>query len=440
MTEEFSGERWPFATNGPPTSDHGRESGENCTAMQIVEAAARATDVDPLGVPTLNDRIDPDGVDALVSDASVDRDGVRIALEVSLGEVTVVLDDVGRIDVYPGCRRPNELVPTETVEQDWAGSNPLYWTIATTVAKASGGQPSEVVERLLERTDGDALDRLLRPLPGGTERVDSRLLLSIDGYEVAVTPDGTIELEPSLAVLKRSGAALLGVGAIPEPCLDRASATLLGTTGVSSPVFVLHGRDLETAERRLSMVDVPPSNGTVLDVPATARSATGAVSGNGDPPTSEAASGDDDRSTPGPSSGDDDRPSQDAADREGQELEVIPVPGGLQALPEAVDGLGGDEASFLPGELRVCVDSLGSMIESTDLQTTREAIEPIRRAIGTHQGIGQFLLPVDPDDESVRTLAPSFDAVVAFRTGDDGIEQRWRLTGTGHETRWFPLR
>lgn len=119
--------------------------------------------------------------------------------------------------------------------------------------------------------------------------------------------------------------------------------------------------------------------------------------------------------------------------------EIVPVSGGVQALSDTVRKTVGDTAGVASGELRVCVDSLDSMIDSSGLETTRGGIESICRTVREHRGIGHFLMPGDADSERIETLAPLFDAVIELRTGDTGLEQRWRLLGTDHETAWFPI-
>lgn len=409
MADEYLGGRWPFATNGRPLTGTSVSSDADPPTVAFVSAAAEALESDPLALPTLNARIDPDWVDPLVAALPTSSpEGVRVAVEVSFEDISVLLRDDGRVEVYPDGREPNQLEPSIAVEHDWSSADSLLWVIGKAVATAAEERPTDVSKRLAERIDGDAINRLLRPRGGGSERSDSRLILSVNGYEAAIDPDGSITVESSLAVLKRSGAAVLVVGSIPEQGFDHASATLLGDPDKArSPLFVLHGRDLETARRRLSIAGMSPSKSTVLEHRAHARA------------TSAAATESDQPSNQGP--------------------EVVPVSGGMQTLSETVRKTIGDTASVPPGELRICVDSLSSMIDSTDLETTRDWIEPICRTVREHRGIGHFLLPVDADSEDVEALAPSFDAVVELRTGDVGGEQRWRLTGTGHETSWFPV-
>ncbi len=403
MATECEGSQWPFATAGRTAPR--RSVGADGT-MAVLNAAADALDTDALDLPTLNDRVDPDYL-ARVPDAATADDGVRVAVELSFLDVRVLLTDDGRVTTYPD-GEARDLRPTVTADHDWAGSGSLLDTISDAVTTADGETGTSTAD-LLRRLDSEAVDRVVRPMAGGTERADSRLLLSVDGYEVTVTPDGRVAVEPSLAALERTGAALLVVGPVPEQEFDRAASALLGGPEEKRwPVFVLHGRDVETASRRLSMADASPETATVLDHRARARSGATAATGDG--------------------GGADPLPS------------VIPVAEEMDALPDAVRETVGGPETTTPGELRLCVDSLDAMIEVSGVDPVRDALEPISETVREHRGVGQFLLPGDADDEAVRRLAPAFDAVVTLRTGDAGVEQRWRLTGTDHETSWFPVR
>ncbi|WP_226012450.1 DUF7504 family protein [Halomicrobium salinisoli] len=374
--------------------------------MAVLNAAADALDTDALELPTLNDRVDPDYL-ARIPDATTADDGVRVAVEVSFGDVRVLLTDEGRVAAYPD-EEAGDLRPTATADHDWTGPGSILDTIADAVATADGDAGAST-EELLRRVDPETIDRVVRPMAGGTERTDSRLLLSIDGYEVTVAPDGRIAVEPSLSALERAGAALLVVGSVPEQEFDRAVSALLGGPEEERwPVFVLHGRDVETASRRLSMADASPASATVLDHRARARSGAAATAGDGG------------ETDPLPS--------------------VIPVAEEMDALPDAVRETVGGPETTTPGELRLCVDSLDAMVEASGVDSVRQALEPLCETVREHRGVGQFLLPGDADDDAVCRLAPAFDAVVTLRTGDAGVEQRWRLTGTGHETSWFPVR
>lgn len=401
--------RWPRSVNGDSLTQREYDPTGRRASTAVISAATEALDAESQALPTLNDRIDPDYVGSLLAAASDSpRDGVRAALEVSLDEVIVLLHESGRAEVFPKGQASDGLDPSTVVRHDWSSAESLIWSIGRAVATVSDVSPTRISKRLTERTDADAINRLLRPRAAGTERSDGRLLLSVEGHEVAVDAAGSIAVEPSLEVLKRSGAALLVVGSVPEQGFDRAAATLLGDPAAArAPTFVLHGQDVETARRRLSMAGMSQSSATVVEHRARARSA----------------------STAG---GEDTRHQTD-------EPAVVRVSGGIEALPETVREAVGDDASYDPGEFRLCVDSISSMVDTSGLATADDVVDSLCRTVRSRRGLGTFLLPADPAGQVVESLASSFDAVVELRTGDVDMEQRWRLTGTGHETNWFPL-
>lgn len=67
----------------------------------------------------------------------------------------------------------------------------LTVTIVDAVASAVGVSPTEVVPRVDEHVDPDALDRLFRPRPDGTPR-EGRLVFELLDCRVAVDGDGAV--------------------------------------------------------------------------------------------------------------------------------------------------------------------------------------------------------------------------------------------------------
>ncbi|WP_306059884.1 DUF7504 family protein [Natronococcus wangiae] len=335
--------------------------------------------------------------------------------------MSVIVRDDGYVMTYLSAQTPNQLEPLIELEHDWSGPASLSWSIGRAIVTARDGAVEasavdpvfEVVETLCEYIDADALDRVLRP-SRDSDTATSRLLLSVDGYEVTVTADGSIAVEPSLSVLKRSGSALLVTGTAPESGFDRTAAMLLGTPERNrTPVFVYYGQDIAAARHRLSRAEYDPAVGTVLDCQtATARTTASAAGGNNHGPH---------------------QPDGDATPT------VVPISGGIEAIPEAVRETAATTGPFDPGQLRVEIDSVDSMLASTTLEKTHRTLDGISRVIRTHRGIGHFLLPASVDDDTVASLVPMFDGVVEIRVGEAELEQQWRLTTTGYETTWFPF-
>lgn len=415
--------RWPFPIRRAPRVTHAVDPGNGHVVSALVTPATNMLDTEPHELSALYNRVDPDSVDQLLD--SVPREsptGLRIAVETSWEDASVVATDAGHVAAYPSNRTPNRLNPTAQIHHEWSDDPSLVWSIGRAISTAasdagtgtdSSAEPStaDIVDSLLEQLDADALERTLHPRLAD-ERTDSRLLLSTNGYEVQIEPDGTIATEPSLTVLKRDGGTVLVVGSVPEDAFDRATATLLGSSDEeNTPLFVHHGQNVATARRRLSMAGHPQSTATVLDHRTSAARSTAAAPG-GDSPLDHDANN-------GPT--------------------VISHTDSIESLPGAVHNAIVDGELSDCGQLRVGVDSVHSMLESTSLERTQAVIDGIGREVREHRGIGHFHLSAPRDDDAVASLEPLFDAVVELRVGDVDVEQRWRLTETGYETDWFPL-
>ncbi len=409
MNSGEEGYRWPFYTAQKPLTSRTFDPETEQASTVCVGSAAKASNTDPLDLATLNDRIDPDCTDQVFDRVSAGPpNGVRVALEVSWQENTVLLLDDGHVEVYPTEQNPDLNNLSAAVNHSWSDSAPLHWSIGQAVANSSDQTATQVIESLIEKIDADSINRLLRPRPNNVTRSNSRLFISINGYEVVIHPDGSIIVEPSLTGLKRSGGTLLVVGSVPEQELDRAASTLLGQPGATrSPTFVLHGQDIDTVRRRLSLAGFSPSEGTVIEHQTTARSASKADTG-----------------TPQFS---------------GTDLDIVTISGELTSLCEAVRETVASHQPDSPDQLRVSVDSVRSILRSSSIRTAYDALEQMVQTVREKQGIGHFLFPVDADRDEVETFAPLFDAVVELRMNNVNLEQRWTLTGTGHRTTWFPI-
>jgi hypothetical protein len=414
--------RWPFPTNGGPQTTSSVEPGSGQAVAALVVPAAELLDVDPSVLAPLYDRVDPDAVNRLLEFfPSGTSDGVRLAIEASWEGVSVLVRDDGTVTTHRPTETPGQLHSLVEREHDWSGSVSLLWSVSRAIVAARDGVTEtvplnaihEVVETLLEYIDANAFDRVLRPSRSG-ESASGRLFLSVDGYEMTITSDGVIAIEPSLSVLERAGSALLVVGSVPESGFDRTAAALLGSPERDrTSVFVYHGQDVTTARHRLSMAGYNPASGTVFDCQKATARATATTAGETDPT--------------------DQHPAEAATPT------VVPLPGGLETIPDAVRDTVAAGGPFEPSQLRVEIDSVHSMLASTSLEMTSKTLGELGRVVRDHQGIGYCHYPVSPDDDSVTSITPLFDGVVELRVGEVDLEQRWRLTATGHETAWFPL-
>lgn len=99
-----------------------------------------------------------------------------------------------------------------------------------------------------------------------------------------------------------------------------------------------------------------------------------------------------------------------------------------------------DEAGGLdPSELRVCVDSLDSLLDDHQSETVFRLVHVLTTRIRQSNGMGHFHLPVDRDHDAAHLFEPLFDAIVEVRTGDRGPEHRWHLRDQGTSSDWVSL-
>ncbi|PSQ15817.1 hypothetical protein BRD00_12430 [Halobacteriales archaeon QS_8_69_26] len=228
----------------------------------------------------------------------------------------------------------------------------------------------------------------------------------------------------TLRDLRDEGASILVVGAVPGEVHDRTCLSFLGE-GIDDHrrAFALAGRPDETVDRRLpSDANRDPDHLQVVSGECSVRSAAAG---------SEA--GTDDAGPGGP-----DGPESPAVDPDPGYATVPNDPDGIReglgdALSELADASEGPE----PGEIRVCVDSVGQLF---DLHEPGEVVTfcyAVAALVEDVKGIGHFHLPADPDDGRVAALEPVFDLVVELRLRD-GAQQRWR-TRDGTTTDWLPV-
>jgi hypothetical protein len=104
----------------------------------------------------------------------------------------------------------------------------------------------------------------------------------------------------------------------------------------------------------------------------------------------------------------------------------------IEAADERAEGLA-------PSQLRVCLDSLGPIIEEHDHERVVAFLHAMTSDVHRVNGMGHYHLPVPADAEVVELIEPLFDAVVELRVGTDGPQQRWMLTDGRGSTDWLPI-
>jgi len=207
---------------------------------------------------------------------------------------------------------------------------------------------------------------------------------------------GTGTFAQTLAALKRSGCGLLVVGAAPDTGVG-VCRRLLGDA-VADPrrrVVVLAGGTPGVAER-LPESDPESDTGTlrVVDRREPTRSAAAASA----------------------------RPFG---------LDV----GSLETDVERAIAELEPDGGFGRAELRVCLDSAGAFLDANGTESTRRLLAGLCENVRDHDGMFHAHLPLPYGNETARTLAGPFDAVVELRPG----EQRWHVPDEGISTDWLSV-
>lgn len=401
-----------MTSDGSPGDDRGFDE-MSTLAPELVLAVADAAGRDPLDLPVLNGIVDPDALEALFAapgrDDATERPTAVVALAV--GDRVATVDSDGSLSVAdPGTGVEEALGVVEdatahTVCHDWAESQSFHAAVVQAAVGATGADPVAVRDALADVVDPDALDALFRPRADGTPRGEGALRLPFREHDVVVRSDGTVAVQPTLARIKRTGGTLLVVGSVPREVSDATSEALLGSASDRARVVAVDGRHVGTAFGRLASVDATPSRSIVVDY--------------GDDGRSVAA-------TPSTAR----RPPVRAVDGDLAKLAA--------AIVDCVDDLERACGGFAPGQLRFCLDSLGSIESRYDREEVRTLVETVCERVERASGIGHVVLLADRGSEHVRAVEDLFDVVVELRAGVDGPQQRWHLRETGHSTAWFP--
>lgn len=105
----------------------------------------------------------------------------------------------------------------------------------------------------------------------------------------------------------------------------------------------------------------------------------------------------------------------------------------------AIDDFESHASGLEPSELRVCVDSIGDILDEHASENIFRLLHVMTTRIRQVSGMGHFHLPVDRDHEAVHLFEPLFDAVVEIRSTDGDPEHRWHLRDTRTSSDWLEL-
>jgi hypothetical protein len=91
-----------------------------------------------------------------------------------------------------------------------------------------------------------------------------------------------------------------------------------------------------------------------------------------------------------------------------------------------------------PAELRVCFDSLLTIVKNYDYGTMTRFLRGVTEKIRRFGGLGHFHLPVARETDIIADLTSFFDILVELRVDEKTPQQRWHLCDSGVESEWLP--
>ncbi|ELZ00319.1 hypothetical protein C481_11754 [Natrialba asiatica DSM 12278] len=111
---------------------------------------------------------------------------------------------------------------------------------------------------------------------------------------------------------------------------------------------------------------------------------------------------------------------------------------GLEII-DAIDEFDRETADCKPAGLRLCLDSLVTLLDEHDTDEVFRLLHLVTTTTTHVRGVGHVHLPLDSDHDAVALLEPLFDAIVELRRRDGIDEQRWTLRDRGLVTEWVPV-
>lgn len=222
--------------------------------------------------------------------------------------------------------------------------------------------------------------------------------------------------------LKATGCNLLVVGDARPELFERASATLFGDpeTLRYRLLAVTDAGPRSIAERFPDPSETPrplAETSRIVDHAATPRSVVSTTHSATPDPIAEI-------------------PETRVADPQLEGLE--------SALVDGVETLADRAPDFRPAELRVGVDSLGTLLDYHGEDVVRRCLRVVGDCVREKNGMAHYVLEDSYDSERVQALAADVDAVIEIRsvnpaTYDHDAQQRWHVPGRDVTMDWIRL-
>jgi hypothetical protein len=91
------------------------------------------------------------------------------------------------------------------------------------------------------------------------------------------------------------------------------------------------------------------------------------------------------------------------------------------------------------GDLRLCVDSLGPLVEASSERAVFKYLHQLNAAVRDAGGIGHVHLPMDRETDRATVLGALFDVTVELELFGGEPRQRWYLHEAGIVSDWLPV-
>lgn len=95
--------------------------------------------------------------------------------------------------------------------------------------------------------------------------------------------------------------------------------------------------------------------------------------------------------------------------------------------------------SAIPGEIRLCFESLDPFFDSPDTERLFKFLHLLTARVRDVQGIGHFHAASGIDGTDLDIVTSLFDATVHVHADADTIRQRWQLHNSGYDSGWINI-
>jgi len=216
----------------------------------------------------------------------------------------------------------------------------------------------------------------------------------------------------ALSRLKEQGAALLVVGNVLDHSYTQACSNMLGDDSAACRhrLFISTDTDLPSVSDRLASHHTQLTSETAKRLTWNSQSRSAASAAHSA------------------------QPQIPSVHVDGDSLANLGI-----RISEAIAELDDLAGGLAPAELRVCFDSLQSLLSDYDQESVFRFLHILIGRLRTVHAMGHFHLPVDHDSEVVDLFSELFDATIELQIGDRQLQQRWHLHDVDITSEWLTL-